>query len=122
MSVWTHLVGRDGLVVALEGADSLGVAQGPPAVALVAVGLGQHLQLVRDVLVEVVALGLRRAGADPLAGHRRVLVGDLGRGGGRGLLFGGAAGQQGLQQLLGHAVFIVDLCALAFGCLSRKNN
>lgn len=54
-----YLIGRDRLVVTLQGVDGLGVAQRPPLVSLVCVGLGQHFQFVCNMLVEVETFGLR---------------------------------------------------------------
>lgn len=53
-------------MVAFQCVDSLGVAQRPPLVPLMRVGLGQQFKFVCDVLVEVITFGLRGLGTDPL--------------------------------------------------------
>ena len=102
-----YLMGCYGLVVTLQSVDSLGVAQCPPLVPLVSVGLGQHFQFVCDVLVEVITFGLRRLGTDPLpwddALSSRVCSGL--QAGARSLLLGGLTSDKSFQVTLRDPVF-----------------
>lgn len=117
-----HLIRRDWLVVTLQSIYGLGVAQRAPPVPLVRVGLGQRLQLVRQVLVVVVPLGLGGLGTHPLprqaglrcsSGGGSISSSSSGVGGGGG--GGGRAGlalctmvpsHQCIQVTLGHTVLI----------------
>lgn len=120
-----HLVRRHWLVVALQGVDGFGVAQGTPPVPLVGVGLGQKFQLVRQVLVVIVPLGYGRLGTHPLPRQAR-LRWRGGRRGGWGSVDGGCWARgalcrlvprdQGVKVILAHTV-LIPVVALAFLCL-----
>lgn len=112
-------------MVAFQCVDSLGVAQRPPLVPLMRVGLGQQFKFVCDVLVEVITFGLRGLGTDPLPRYWLLSssIWTKGEAGARSLLFGVLASDESFQITLRDAVFFSSFFLFAvWDCLRAGCN